>query len=368
MKTTLLIIRWIVGQLFIFSGLVKVNDPLGLSYKMQEFFEVWHWTALNNYTLPMAFVMNVFEVVAGVAVIIGWRMRLFSWLLLLLIVFFTFLTGYALFSGKIKTCGCFGDCLPLTPAQSFGKDLFLLALILVLFVMRKKIHSALKPLAAAVILLLATAGSAGAQLYVMKHLPFVDCLPYKVGNDILEQMKTPQGAIPDSLSIMFTYEKNGKQLEFDQNTFPADFDSTYIFIDRRDKVVKKGNGLQAKIVDFTLMTLDGLDTTAELLGQPQPYILVFAKDFADVDVWMDGFRAIVRTAAEKQIPVMIVTADADRATQLFSDITILKCDATVIKTAARAVPTYFLMQKSTIIDKYSYADKNKVFSRINALK
>jgi hypothetical protein len=77
---------------------------------------------------------------------------------------------------------------------------------------------------------------------------------------------------------------------------------------------------------------------------------------------------VVRSAAEKQIPVMIVTADADKATQLFSNITILKCDATVIKTAARAVPTYFLMQKSTIIDKYSYADKSKVFSRINALK
>jgi uncharacterized membrane protein YphA (DoxX/SURF4 family) len=89
---------------------------------MQEFFEVWGiWHGLNDYTLAMAMIMNVFEVVAGVAVIIGWRMKLFSWLLLLLIIFFTFLTGYALFSGKIKTCGCFGDCLPLTPAQSFGK-------------------------------------------------------------------------------------------------------------------------------------------------------------------------------------------------------------------------------------------------------
>jgi len=37
MKKLLLIIRWIVGLLFIFSGLIKANDPLGLSYKMQEF-------------------------------------------------------------------------------------------------------------------------------------------------------------------------------------------------------------------------------------------------------------------------------------------------------------------------------------------
>src|SRR6478735_4164733 len=148
MKTVLLIIRWIVGLLFIFSGLIKANDPLGLSYKMQEFFEVWGIHSLNDLTLPLAIIMNVFEIVAGVAVLIGWQMKIFSWLLLLLIVFFTFLTAYALFSGKIKTCGCFGDCLPLTPAQSFGKDIFLLVLILVLFATRKKIHSSLKPGAA----------------------------------------------------------------------------------------------------------------------------------------------------------------------------------------------------------------------------
>src|SRR4029079_8121115 len=108
----------------------------------------WSWYALNDLTLPVSLIMNVFEVLAGVAVIIGWRMRLFSWLLLLLIIFFSFLTGYALFSGKIKTCGCFGDCLPLTPAQSFIKDLVLLALIVVLFINRKWIISSVRPLTA----------------------------------------------------------------------------------------------------------------------------------------------------------------------------------------------------------------------------
>src|SRR6201746_55580 len=131
-KNTLLVIRWIVGLLFIFSGLIKANDPLGLSYKMQEFFEAWNWYSLNDYTLVLSLIMNVFEVLAGIAVIIGWRMKLFSWLLLLLIIFFAFLTGYAVFSGKIKTCGCFGDCLPLTPVQSFIKDLILFVLILIL--------------------------------------------------------------------------------------------------------------------------------------------------------------------------------------------------------------------------------------------
>src|SRR6478752_10731039 len=168
MKNVLLVIRWIVGLLFIFSGLVKANDPLGLSYKMQEFFEVWQLHGFNNYTLSLSIIMNVFEILAGVAVIVGWRMKLFSWLLLLLIIFFTFLTGYALFSGKIKTCGCFGDCLPLTPAQSFGKDIFLLVLILVLLLFNSKIKSALKPALAVTVLLIITATATAGQFYVLK--------------------------------------------------------------------------------------------------------------------------------------------------------------------------------------------------------
>src|ERR1700760_1369964 len=183
--------RMIVGILFIFSGLIKANDPLGLSYKMQEFFEVWGWNSLNDYTLVLSLIMNVFEVLAGVAVIVGWRMKLFSWLLLLLIVFFAFLTGYALFSGKIKTCGCFGDCLPLTPAQSFTKDLILFVLILVLFINKNKIHTSVRSIAAVCLLFFCIAAVSELQAYVMKHLPVVDCLPYKKGNNILKEMQPP---------------------------------------------------------------------------------------------------------------------------------------------------------------------------------
>jgi len=368
MKTVLLIIRWVVGLLFIFSGLIKANDPLGLSYKMQEFFEVWGLNGFNDYTLALSLLMNVFEVLAGVAVIIGWGMRLFSWLLLLLIIFFTFLTGYALFSGKIKTCGCFGDCLPLTPAQSFGKDIFLLVLILILFAYNKKIKSALRPTAALVLLLLVTITTAAGQFYVLKHLPFVDCLPYKKGNNIVQQMQTPTGAVPDSFSIIFTYQKSGKKFEFDQSHFPADFDSTYQYVDRHDKLVRRGNGLQAKITDFSLQTLSGADTTAAIFNQTAPYILLFAKDMDHVKDWSAGFEKVSQAAQQKKIPVIIVTADADRTQTAFPGQTIVRCDATVLKTAARVTPTYFLMQGAVVIDKISYVDGDKVIQQINNLK
>src|SRR3954471_6644925 len=104
MKIILWILRIAVGCLFIFSGLVKANDPLGLVYKMNEFFEVWNMNFMLEYTLAMSVLMIAFEIISGVAMLVGNAFRLWVTLLLLLNIFFTFLTGYALYSGKIKEC------------------------------------------------------------------------------------------------------------------------------------------------------------------------------------------------------------------------------------------------------------------------
>ena len=90
MKPAVQVVRVLVGLLFIFSGLVKANDPLGLSYKMQEYFEIWGTHQFNSYSLLASLLMNAFEIIAGFALLIGWRIRLFIWLLLLLIIVFTF--------------------------------------------------------------------------------------------------------------------------------------------------------------------------------------------------------------------------------------------------------------------------------------
>src|SRR5687768_15684871 len=278
MKPLLTISRIIVGVLFIFSGLIKANDPLGLSYKMQEFFEVWgmHW--LNDYTLSFSVLMIAFEIIAGVAVLVGWQMKLFSWLLLLLIVFFTFLTGYALFSGKIRECGCFGDCIPLTADQSFMKDLVLLLLIGFIFWQRNRITPSLNTMFSLVALFFTAIFSFAFQWYVLLHLPVKDCLPYKIGNNIVEKMQAPPGSIPDSTVISFVYEKAGKQVEFTADNFPADYDeATYKFIKRYDKVVRKGNASPA-IKDFSLQTYLGTDTTQALLNEDEYQLYLFLKN------------------------------------------------------------------------------------------
>ncbi|MFZ4104167.1 MAG: BT_3928 family protein [Sediminibacterium sp.] len=352
MQAFLKILRWSVGLLFIFSGLIKANDPLGLSYKMQEFFEVWGIAFLDDYTLVFAVVMNTLEIVAGVAVLIKFPYKQTLWMLLGLIVFFTFLTGYALFSGKIKTCGCFGDCIPLTPKVSFIKDLVLLCSILILLFNQKKVKSNLQKALGIFLLTLSTGIVGYGQYYVLQHLPFIDCLPYKRGNDIKEQMKVPEGAVPDSVSIQMSFIKDGKNVQFDINQFPTDFDSTYVYQDRKEVLILKGNGKVAKIVDFSLFTMNNVDTTEALFNSTKPYVLLFSGNIDASIPW----KSLITKIKEKHQQVYLVTADKANAAQLNLDIPVLIGDMTMIKTAARVWPTVAIMNGSSIMEKQSYID------------
>jgi uncharacterized membrane protein YphA (DoxX/SURF4 family) len=375
MKILLTIARIIVGVLFIFSGLVKANDPLGLSYKMQEFFEVWGWMALNDYSLTFSILMIAFEIIAGVAVLLGWRMKLFSWLLLLLIIFFTFLTGYAVLSGKIRSCGCFGDCIPLTAEQSFIKDIVLLLLILFIFAFRNRVQPLFKSFASFTWLAIATVFSFGFQWYVLKHLPVVDCLPYKIGKHIPSQMKVPPGAIPDSTVITFVYNKQGKNIEFTSDSFPDDFDdSLYHFVKRYDKLVRKGNAEPA-VKDFSLTTMNDNDTTQALLDAEGYSALLFVKnDIEHAGEWLTAVAGLrSNLLAPKNIPFYVISSNVTLADQYFNHnrepvkATILKCDFVAIKTAARANPTLYLLKKGVIVNKWSYADFDKAIKAIITL-
>jgi len=352
MQTFIKIIRYSVGILFIFSGLIKANDPLGLSYKMQEFFDVWGMSFLSDYTLALSLIMNTLEIVAGIALLIQFPYKATLWLLLSLIVFFTFLTGYALFSGKIKTCGCFGDCIPLTPKTSFIKDIILFICIVILLFTQKKIKSNIHPALGIIILLLSTIGIGYGQKQVLDHLPFIDCLPYKQGNDIREKMKLPLGAVSDSVTIMMEFEKAGKKYFFDANHFPDNFDSTYIYKERKEVVVSKGNGFKADISDFTLSNLSGTDTTQSLFNTEIPYVLVFAGQIDNAIPW----NTLLAKLKAKYKLVYIVTADKTGAIQNLSKQNILIGDITMIKTAARVWPTVFVMNGAAIMQKISYLD------------
>jgi uncharacterized membrane protein YphA (DoxX/SURF4 family) len=368
MKILLTVSRILVGLLFIFSGLVKANDPHGLSYKMQEFFELWDMSRFDSWTLTFSILMNAFEIIAGFALLIGWRIRLFSWLLLLLILFFTFLTGYTYVTGKPTNCGCFGDCIPITSKTSFLKDVVLTVLIGFIFWQRHKIKPLFSKKAGAILVLLVSLFSFGIQWYALKYLPLVDCLPYKKGNSIPEKMKAPVGALPDSFAIRFVYEKGGKQYEFAPADLPADLDS-YNYVSRTDKLIRKGNA-EPPIKGFALTGITGEDSTAVVLSQPNA-ILLFCEDFSTpFSDWKEDFIQLYNTAKAKDISVYVVTNRREEALGNFAGtplagIPVFVCDHTAIRTAARANPTVYLLKEGSVIDKVSYKQMDKILGRIS---
>ncbi|MFM6924089.1 MAG: BT_3928 family protein [Ferruginibacter sp.] len=367
MKTAVNIARVLVGFLFIFSGLVKAIDPLGLAYKMQEFFEAWansgimpglmSW--LNGQALMFSILMITLEVILGVALLLGWRKNMVSWLLLLLMLFFTFLTSYVLFSGKIRACGCFGDCIPLTPIQTFTKDIVLMVLVLLILSGRKYVNPLFSNTVNVSLFIISLVAVLGLQWYVLNHLPVKDCLPFKVGNNILELRKMPKDAVPDKYDYQFVYKKNGETKEFAVNALP---DSTWEFVDRKQVLVEKGKNNVALINDFILKTTSDNDTTEAVLSQDGPYYLLFVQELPDTKhtTWINRFYEMHK----KGIPCFFVTANptalnAHLGVDQPDKLTILTCDYTAIKTAARNNVTLYLMNGPVVKNKWGGSDVEK---------
>jgi hypothetical protein len=372
MKPAVNILKIAVGLLFIVSGLVKANDPLGLSYKMEEFFEVWttdlragsfflkdaligFFHFLRTTSLALSVSMIALEIMAGIALLVGWKRSFTLWLLFALILFFTFLTGYAYASGKFKNCGCFGDCLPITPLASFLKDIFLLAAILFLLFFKRYIQPARRSIQA-LALLGGLLVSIGLQWYVLRFLPLADCLPYKKNSNITQQMQIPPTARPDSFAIRFIYEKGGKQFEFAPEQLPADLDS-YTFVSRTDKLIRKGNAEPA-IKGFTLSGITQTDSTAIVLQQPKA-VLYFFESISGIGEGdrKNFIRFYNKVKGQQGIPVHIITTSVGKTRNAFAgtgvDPSFFNIDFTAFRTAARANPTIYYIRQGTIVDKWS---------------
>jgi hypothetical protein len=387
MKQAINVVRIIVGVLFIVSGLIKSNDPLGLSYKMQEFFEIWNtglaasgfflkeplinlFQYFHQHSLAMSVIMIALEIMAGAALLAGWKKNFVLNLLLILILFFTFLTAYAFLSGKFKNCGCFGDCLPITPLTSFIKDVVLTVMIIFLVTGRRFIQpiysKAFRTIFLSSFLLL----SIGIQWYVLNYLPVVDCLPFKKGNNIAQQMKVPADAITDSFAIRFIYEKGGQQFEYSPEQLPADLGS-YTFVDRVDKLVRKGNA-EPPVKGLAFVGLSGSDSTEAVLNLPGCYIL-FCEHFRnDPGEWIPGFKRFYALAQQKKIPVFVATAvSLPVAREVFRKnglpgIPLFSCDNTAIRTAARTIPTLYYLKAGTVQEKKSWKEIDEVIKQLES--
>ncbi|UCE94766.1 MAG: DoxX family membrane protein, partial [Flavobacteriaceae bacterium] len=130
------IIRFIVSVTFIFSGFVKLVDPLGSAYKFEEYFgaDVLNLEILSPYALEFSILLILAEIMLGVMLLVGFKAKFTVWSLFGISLIFLFLTWYSAYFNKVTDCGCFGDAITLTPWETFYKNIVLIVLVIYLLI------------------------------------------------------------------------------------------------------------------------------------------------------------------------------------------------------------------------------------------
>lgn len=318
LKVLTQIVRIFVGAMFVFSGFVKLVDPIGSQYKFEEYFSegVLNLEFLIPLALPFSILLIILEITFGVMLLIGHRSKFTIRSLFFLTLIFLFLTWYSAYYNKVTDCGCFGDAITLTAWETFYKNIILIALILFLQFRIKQITPIFSEKAVKAITLVAVFGFSYVTYHVLTHLPIIDFRPYAIGNNIKEGMKY------------------------------------------------QGNGEIPPVHDFMLEN-DQEDLAPIILNQ-EKVMLVLSYDIKNADV--NGFpeiRKIAEKAIAKKYKVYGVSAS------FFDDIVLVQnqynlpfnflfCDETTLKTMIRANPGVMILNKGTIVDKKNWTDVDEI--------
>ncbi len=414
MKYLVTIARIIVGNLFIFSGVVKANDPLGFSYKLEEYFVEFgmNWEWLHSILVPLAAALCIAEIIMGVAVLVGWRMKEISWSLLLMIGFFTILTGASAIFEIVRSCGCFGDAIPLTPWQSFYKDLILLFFILVIFFKRNEIKPfeegkqiASMFIISTVIMLglsemldwnmeawiFATLWIAAIVKYALPNknqlpgnvaiaisiiyslyltigsttdLPFKDFRPYAVGKNLPEQMTLPEGATQPVYENILVYKniKTGETKEFTNANFNASKiweDKEWEWLSTDNELIVEGD--EAKITDLTISNHQDKELTDLILAEEKAlWIVCYDMNLADKEN-LKTINELTRQAQEKGIKVYgLSSAGQELKNKLIKEhdlnFDFYVTDGIVLKTMLRSNPGIMYLENGTVLGKWHHSN------------
>ena len=362
MKKLIGFIRVFVGVLFIISGFVKLNDPVGFSFKLQEYFapDVLNMEFMSPFALGLAIILVIVELVLGVALIIGYYKRLTMWLLLLMIIFFTFLTFYSAYFNKVTDCGCFGDALPLTPWQSFTKDVILLIMIVFLFINIKHIKPFFSNFSRSIIIFATFIACLSFGYYVLMHLPAIDFRAYKEGVNISEGMTIPEGAPEAVFDYHWKFNINGEEkIITTQGEYPSS-DGEFVAVET--EVVEKG--YVPPIHDFTIEK-DGDNFTEKFLNTPN-LIVIIAYDLSKTE-W-NGWpviKELTNEALKKGYSVIGLTASGDASVNDLKEKQNINfdfyfTDATTLKTIVRSNPGIVKLHNGTIIQKRHWNDADEI--------
>ena len=363
-------VRVFVGGLFIFSGAIKANDPVGFSYKLKEYFEVFQndtgmafFESFAHIALPFAIIICASEIILGVMLLLGVKTNLTLGLLFAQIAFFTFLTFYSACYNKVTHCGCFGDFWKLKPWDSFWKDVILMISITVLYVGKKNINELFAPMLGSGLLTLGILFSIGFPIYAYRNLPPKDFRPYAVGMNIKENMKFPETYQPAVIETGFIYEniKTGAKEHFNLQTYPWQDTLNWRWF-ATDNVVVKDAVDEPKITDFTVNDLDGVTITDSLLNDKNYSFWLVMNELAhtsDDETLLAQINDFYKLASGDKYKFMALTASSAKEIDTFKHkynalFDFATVDNTVLKTMIRSNPGLMLIKDGTVIAKWHY--------------
>lgn len=369
MKYFVQLCRIVVGVLFIISGLIKLNDPLGFSFKLEEYFSpaVLDMPFFEPYALAIALFVVILEVILGVTLLLGYRIRLTLWTLLATIIFFTFLTFYSAYFNKVTDCGCFGDAVKLTPWESFSKDVVLLVLILVLIWGQQY----LKPLGSKKFRLGTTVIALFACIWfgnhVLNHLPVLDFRPYNVGASILEGMVIPDDAPKPVYEYDWKFNIDGTEKIITTLGAYPEVEGEFVGLEGTREIQK---GYEPPIHDFTI-EYNGEDLATSIL-QRRNLLLVVAYDLNKS--YKEAFNAVKKysdSALALGYSVAGLSASSTEATDALKEtyglnFPIYFTDMTALKTIVRSNPGVLRLKDGIIVQKLHYNDLKEL--QLPALK
>ena len=359
MKIIAIAARILLGVIFIYSGFVKGIDPWGSTYKFMDYFTAFNMQWMQPTAFVLAVLQNAVEFVIGVALVLGLRMKETAWGLTLFMVFYTILTFILALTNPVSDCGCFGDALILTNWQTFYKNLILMAPTVIVFLYRKKFLPAYSPVGEWIWIGIITVVIVEISLHCYRHLPWIDFRPYHISADIAQGMKVPEGMPVDEYHSTVILEKDGVTKEFPVNDYPWD-DSTWIFKDTRNLLVKKG--YTPPIHDFSITTTEGYDITDEVLAdEGYTFLLVAHRLSKSNRQGLDKASDIAGFCNERGYRFYCLTSSPQSEIEHLKSELGLKydfcfTDEITLKTIIRANPGLVLLQKGTVLGKWHYND------------
>ena len=352
--------RFVLAVVFIFSGFVKAIDPLGTQYKIQDYLDAFGWTDVFPESIPFiaAALLGMLEFCLGVYLFFGIRRIIAPRAVVAVMAIMTPLTFWLALDNPVSDCGCFGDAVVLTNWETFGKNVVLLAMSLVVLKWRKRIF----PLATTrfdwLIALYGFLYIFCMTIYCYRHLPIFDFRPYYVGADIRQGMEIPEGKEPTEFETRFVLQKDGVEKEFTLENYP---DSTWTFVDSRTVVKKKG--YEPPIHDFSMIRYeDGEDITEQVLADERYTFLLVAHQLGQAsDSRIDLINELYDYCLEYGYAFYCLTSASDEDILKWQEDTgaeypFCLMDNITLKTMVRSNPGLILLKKGVVIHKWNVVD------------